>query len=320
VAALGPARLVILEHGEFNLYTIEQDLRQEFPKLPIFGVLGDVKDWARVDWTFRHFHPQVVFHAAAYKHVPILEENPGEGVLNNVIGTKMVADAADRYHCERLVMISTDKSVNPANVMGATKRIAEIYCQNLGRRSKTRFITVRFGNVLGSTGSVVPLFRRQIDSGGPVTVTDHGITRYFMTIPEAVGLVLQAGAMGDGREIFVLDMGEPVRILDLAEQMILLSGLEPGVDIQITCIGLRPGEKLYEELFHAGEDLQPTPHPKIRLARSRDVVWEWLSQELLLLEEAAIGRDREKILLHLRQIVPEFQTLDLIAANCSILK
>ncbi|MDA3833163.1 MAG: polysaccharide biosynthesis protein, partial [Spirochaetales bacterium] len=210
VAEQRPAKLIIFDHGEFNIYAIDHELRNDFPDLEIVTVLGDVKNYDRVDWAFQKFRPQVVFHAAAYKHVPMIEINPAEGVLNNVIGSRIVADAADRCGAEAFVFVSTDKAVNPANVMGTTKRIAEIYCQNLAKRSKTRFITTRFGNVLGSTGSVVPLFEQQIHEGGPVTVTHKDITRYFMTIPEAVGLILQAGAMGEGGEIFVLDMGEPV--------------------------------------------------------------------------------------------------------------
>ncbi|MBF0283129.1 MAG: polysaccharide biosynthesis protein [Magnetococcales bacterium] len=306
VAALGPSRLIILEHGEFNLYRIEEELKRSFPQLSLHGVLGDVKDAERVHWVFDHFRPQVVFHAAAYKHVPIVEVNPAEGVRNNVLGTRNLADAAHAFQCDRFVMISTDKAVKPTNVMGTTKRVAEIYCQNLNPRSRTRFITVRFGNVLGSAGSVVPLFEQQIRKGGPVTVTHPEITRYFMTIPEAVGLVLQAGSMGEGGEIFVLDMGEPVKIRELAEQMIRLHGLEPDVDVAIQYVGLRPGEKLYEELFHEAEDLKGTHHPKIMLAHSRACDWDKLQEELTLLEGAARSRDPEQVYLHLRRLAPEF--------------
>lgn len=306
VAEQNPAKLIIFDHGEFNIYAIDHELRNTFPDLAIVTVLGDVKNYERVDWVFKKFQPQVIFHAAAYKHVPMIELNPAEGVVNNVLGSRIVADAADRYNAEAFVFVSTDKAVNPANVMGTTKRIAEIYCQNLAKRSKTRFITTRFGNVLGSTGSVVPLFEKQIREGGPVTVTHKDITRYFMTIPEAVGLILQAGAMGAGGEIFVLDMGEPVLIRDLAEQMIRLSGLTPGKDIEIVYTGLRPGEKLFEEIFHERENLRGTKHPKLFLAGSRQVDWQWLADELEELKGAATSRDIRRLISHLRRIVPEY--------------
>ncbi|MFZ5765115.1 MAG: polysaccharide biosynthesis protein [Thermodesulfobacteriota bacterium] len=309
VASQEPSRLIIFENGEFNLYAIDQELRVAFPGLKIVNVLGDIKNRDRVDWVFRKFLPDVVFHAAAYKHVPMLEINPAEGVSNNVFGTKIVADAADRYGVDRFVLVSTDKAVNPANVMGTTKRIAEIYCQNLDRRSRTKFITTRFGNVLGSAGSVVPLFEKQIARGGPVTVTHRDIRRYFMTIPEAVSLILQAGSMGAGGEIFVLEMGEAVYIRDLAEQMIKLSGLVPGRDIKIEYIGLRPGEKLFEEVFHENEDLQGTSHPKLQLAQARQCDWQWLTAELDELARAATSRDVPELIRHLREIVPEYSGL-----------
>jgi FlaA1/EpsC-like NDP-sugar epimerase len=307
IASQQPAKLVILEHAESNLYAIEYELRKNFNGLQLEAVLGDVKNPDRVNWVFRQFKPDIVFHAAAYKHVPMLEYNPAEGVSNNIYGTRVIADAADRFGVDRFVLVSTDKAVNPANVMGATKRVAEIYCQNLEMRSATKFITTRFGNVLGSVGSVVPLFEKQIKAGGPVTVTHPEITRYFMTIPEAVSLILQAGAMGGGGEIFVLDMGEPVRIKDLAQQMIRLSGLVPDRDIKIVYTGLRPGEKLFEELLHAGEDLQPTGHGKLLLARSRQVDWGWLQEEFAGLEQAVRSRDVELLKKYLRNIVPEYQ-------------
>ncbi|MCK9296046.1 MAG: polysaccharide biosynthesis protein [Desulfobulbaceae bacterium] len=306
IAELNPCRLIIFEHSEFNLYAIDHELRASFPDLKIISVLGDMKNYDRVDWVFRKFLPEVVFHAAAYKHVPMLELNPAEGVQNNVFGTKVVADAADRYQAGRFVLVSTDKAVNPANVMGTTKRIAEIYCQNLNLRSQTKFITTRFGNVLGSAGSVVPLFERQIKNGGPVTVTHREIKRYFMTIPESVSLILQAGSMGKGGEIFVLEMGEPVFIKDLAEQMIRLSGLVPHRDIKIEYIGLRPGEKLFEEIFHESEDLRGTTHPKLQLARARQCDWDWLATVLDELRRAATSRDVPELIRHLRAIVPEY--------------
>ena len=316
VAYLKPSRLVIFDQGEFNLYSIDHELREDFPYLEVKTVLGDVKNRERVDWVFRKFRPDVIFHAAAYKHVPMVEINPAEGVCTNVIGTKLVAEAANQYKSECFVMISTDKAVNPANVMGCTKRIAEIFCQNLATRSKTRFITTRFGNVLGSAGSVVPLFEKQIQNGGPVTVTHRDITRFFMTIPEAVGLILQAGSMGEGGEIFVLDMGKPMLIRQLAEQMIRLSGLVPGRDIEIVYTGLRPGEKLYEELFHKSENLCGTTHAKVHLAESRQFSWHWLKQELQDLQQAAQSRDVGKLLQHLQKIVPEYKGLGSMEKKC----
>ena len=309
VAELNPFRLIIFEHSEFNLYAIDNELRASFPDLKIISILGDMKNYDRVDWVFRKFAPDVVFHAAAYKHVPMLELNPAEGVQNNVFGTKMLADAADRYRVDRFVLVSTDKAVNPANVMGTTKRIAEIYCQNMDLRSQTKFITTRFGNVLGSAGSVVPLFEKQIKNGGPITVTHRDIKRYFMTIPEAVSLILQAGSMGKGGEIFVLEMGEPVYIKDLAEQMIRLSGLVPHRDIKIEYIGLRPGEKLFEEIFHENEDLQGTTHPKLQLAGARQCDWDWLTSVLQRLGRAATSRDVPDLINHLREVVPEYNGL-----------
>ena len=306
IAKLEPGRLIVLEHSEFNLYCIEQELLSIDPELRFAGVLGDVKNRDRVEWAFGEYRPEVVFHAAAYKHVPMLENNPAEGVNNNIFGTGIVADSADRFGAERFVMVSTDKAVNPANIMGTTKRVAEIYCQNLDSRSNTRYITTRFGNVLGSTGSVVPLFEKQIRNGGPVTVTHPEITRYFMTIPEAVALVLQAGSMGKGGEIFVLEMGEPVLIRELAEQMIRLSGLEPEKDIRIVFKGLRPGEKLHEQVFHEKENLRDTTHPKLRLSESRQVDLDWLSSEMKALEKAARSRDVKTMIEHLRNLVPEY--------------
>lgn len=307
IASQNPACLILLEHSENNLYTIEYELRKAFPELTLEAVLGDVKNKERVEWVFQQFQPSIVFHAAAYKHVPMLEVNPAEGVTNNAIGTKVVADAADKFGTDFFVLISTDKAVNPANVMGATKRIAELYCQNLDLCSTTRFVTTRFGNVLGSAGSVVPLFRKQIESGGPVTVTHKEITRYFMTIPEAVSLILQAGSMGKGGEIFVLDMGDPVLIHDLAEQMIRLSGLTPGEDIEIVYTGLRPGEKLFEEILHESEGLQETPHTKLFLARSRKVDWNELNRNLANLEKYARSRNVPELMKIMYDIVPEFK-------------
>jgi FlaA1/EpsC-like NDP-sugar epimerase len=305
VAALKPTNLVLLENSEFNLYALEMELRKRFPELKLTHCLGDVRDLVRVNQVFSSYRPDVVFHAAAYKHVPMLEDQVREAVKNNVLGTRTVALAADQYGASAFVLISTDKAVNPANVMGATKRIAEIFCQNLDARSQTKFITVRFGNVLDSAGSVVPLFRRQIREGGPLTVTHADIERYFMTIPEAAQLILQASVLGRGGEIFVLDMGSPVRIKFLAEQMIRLSGKVPYQDIDIAITGLRPGEKLYEELFHDMERLEKTAHAKIMLAHHRKVDWEVLSTAFDELQVSCEKPDTGRLLDLLTGLVPE---------------
>ena len=305
LARLEPAELILLENSEFNLYAIELELVRDYPKLQLYAWLCDVRDSSAVERAFERHRPEVVFHAAAYKHVPMLENQAREAVRNNVLGTQVVAEAADRHGCSEFVLISTDKAVNPANVMGTTKRVAEIFCQNLDARSNTRFITVRFGNVLGSAGSVVPLFRKQIEQGGPVTVTHPEIERYFMTIPEACQLIMQASVMGKGGEIFVLDMGEPVKIRYLAEQMIRLTGREPGEDIEIVYTGLRPGEKLYEELFHEQESLTGTGHEKILLARYRQVEWTELTNILDEMTEASSRHDDEVLRQLLVRLVPE---------------
>lgn len=305
IVRLRPARLVLFESSEFNLYEIERELNRSYPGVPVTARLGDVRDETSVIGSMEDFAPEVVFHAAAYKHVPMLEHQVREAVRNNVLGTRIVADAADRHGCAQFVLISTDKAVNPANVMGASKRIAEIYCQNLNSRSDTRFVTVRFGNVLGSAGSVVPLFREQIARGGPVTVTHKGVERYFMTIPEASQLIMQSAVLGSGGEIYVLDMGEPVKIRDLAEEMIRLSGNVPDRDIEIRYVGLREGEKLYEELFHEREHLQATNHDKILLARHRVVDWEMLSRVLDDMSAACVRRDTAALMSLLSTLVPE---------------
>lgn len=284
IARYQPQRIVLLESSEFSLYTIEQEFIQRFPGTAISPVIGDVKDARRIGQLLASFRPMVIFHAAAYKHVPLMEgDNAWQAVLNNVLGTRVLAEAAIAHGVEKFVLISTDKAVNPTNVMGATKRLAELLCQALQTPESTRFVIVRFGNVLGSTGSVIPRFREQIAAGGPVTVTHPEITRYFMSIPEAVQLVMQAGLMGAGGEIFVLDMGEPVKIADLARDMIRLSGFSVD-DIRIVYSGLRPGEKLYEEVLAADENSLPTPHPKLRIAKARPAgetllteVGEWLN-------------------------------------------
>lgn len=295
IARFRPARLVFLETSEFALYNITEEFATSFPDVPFVAVIGDVKDAARIGAVFAAERPQVVFHAAAYKHVPLMEErNAWEAVRNNVLGTARVAGAAIDAGVEAFVLISTDKAVNPTNVMGATKRAAELVCQALRERApRTRFITVRFGNVLGSNGSVVPKFRRQIAAGGPITVTHPDVTRYFMLIPEAAQLVLQAGTMGAGGEIFVLDMGEPVKIVDLARDMIRLSGLSPD-EIRIEFTGLRPGEKLFEEVLAGDETTLPTPHPKLRIARASGTPEPgWLDHAIRWLESPEPVADAE---------------------------
>jgi FlaA1/EpsC-like NDP-sugar epimerase len=304
VAELMPKVLVIYEQGEFNLYKIQASLNKKYPDLSLQVILGDICDRDKVNFVFQQFKPDVVFHAAAYKHVPILELEKREAVRNNIIGTVSIAEAADRFKCNKFVFISTDKAVNPANILGKSKRVAEIYCDGMNQRSNTQFITVRFGNVLGSDGSVVPLFQKQIKDGGPITLTHPEITRYFMTIREASQLILQAGAMGKGGEIFVLDMGQPVKISYLAEQMVKLSGLVIGEDVQIEYIGLRPGEKLYEELFYDNEKQENTGHEKILLAKHSSVAWQYLTDSLKELGNACDGFDDEKLIFILDQLMP----------------
>lgn len=284
-ARFGPRQVVLLGHGENSLYDIDLELRQTYPGLDVQAVIADVQDEARIRAVFERFRPSVVFHAAAHKHVPLMEQNPGEAVKNNVLGTLHVAQAADQYRAKRFVLISTDKAVNPTSVMGLTKRAAEYIVQSLAGRSKTVFVGVRFGNVLGSRGSVVLLFQKQIAAGGPVTVTDPRMLRYFMTIPEAVQLVIQAAAMGQGGEIFVLDMGKPVRIVDLARDLIRLSGLEPEEDIEIVYTGIRPGEKLFEELLTAEEGTVATQHQRIYRARGEGLPTSALQEMLQHLHE-----------------------------------
>ncbi|HET7267107.1 MAG TPA: nucleoside-diphosphate sugar epimerase/dehydratase [Oleiagrimonas sp.] len=306
VARLGAGTLTVVDASEYNLYRIERELRQSFPDLQLRGVLANCRDPAAMQHAFSKARPQVVFHAAAYKHVPLLEEQLREAFSNNVMATRIVADMAVRHDVDNFLLISTDKAVNPTSVMGACKRIAEMYCQNLAKRADTRFVTVRFGNVLDSAGSVVPLFREQIRRGGPVTVTHPDMSRYFMTIPEACQLILQASALGTGGEIFALDMGEPVKIRDLAEQMIRLTGKRPGVDVPIIYTGLRPGEKLFEELFHAQENYSATVHAKIFLAQSRSVSLELLVATLDNAATAVAGFDESSLQSQLALLLPAF--------------
>ncbi|WP_006788640.1 polysaccharide biosynthesis protein [Thiorhodospira sibirica] len=303
-----PAELIMLDQWEYGLYRIEQSLQQAGSTSLLHPLLANVSDAVRMRHVFARYRPQVVFHAAAYKQVPLVEENALEGVRVNVLGTQIVADLAISFGCERFLLVSTDKAVKPTNVMGASKRVAELYCQGLGALSEhTRFIITRFGNVMGSAGSVVPLFRRQIAQGGPVTVTHPDITRYFMTIPEAVSLILQAAAMGRGGEIFVLDMGKALRILDLAEEMIRLSGHEPERDIEIQFVGLRPGEKLHEELFYPHENPIGTQHAKILRAEAAVCRMEHLKHPLEQLRQACAQHDETAVLQLLQNLVPEFK-------------
>ena len=317
LAALKPAHLALLDNAEYQLYLIDLEMEERWPGLPRAAILGDVRDRVRIDQVLARERPDLVFHAAAFKHVPLVEANPNEGVLTNVAGTRVVADAAAAAGVAAMVLISTDKAVNPTSLMGASKRVAESYCQALDvaalARGGTRFVTVRFGNVLGSTGSVVPLFQRQIAAGGPLTITDPEMTRYFMTVREAVELVLQACDLAlSGRKdapgaIHVLEMGDPVKILDLARQMIRLAGLRPGDDIKIEFTGVRPGEKLYEELFHGQEDMMATGRPGILLARPRTADLAILARALDEIEEAARNRRTDDTLAALLRLVPEYQ-------------
>ena len=274
IMKVGPERLILFERVENEIYNVEMEFSEAFHDAPYTLVLGDILDTKRLEHVMQEYKPQVVFHAAAYKHVPITEANPFEAVKNNVLGTLNVAEISAKYGVEKFVLISTDKAVKPANVMGMTKRIAELICQGMNGRQRTKFVAVRFGNVLNSAGSVIPLFRKQILNGGPITVTHPEMTRYFMSIPEAAQLVMQAGAIGRGGEIFVLDMGEPVKIIDLAQDMIRLMGLKVGEDIDIAYTGLRPGEKIHEELVSHSEEIEKTPHEKIMLVKTPSVHWQ----------------------------------------------
>lgn len=314
VCGFRPERLVLVEQAENALFEIHTELSSRFPQVPLVPVIADVVDERRIGAVLSRERPTMIFHAAAHKHVPMMEWNPGEAVKNNVLGTKTVADLADRFGVGTFVFVSTDKAVNPSSMMGASKRIAEIYTQALSSESRTRFLTVRFGNVLGSAGSVVPVFKRQIAAGGPVTVTHPDMQRYFMTIPEASQLVLQAATMGEGGEIFILDMGEPVRIVQLAEDLISLSGLRPNEDIEIRFTGVRPGEKLFEELSVAGENADKTRHPKIFVGRLKAARLSEAAQEIERLREACEGGDEEAVRLAVIHAVPEFQREEQVAA------
>ena len=306
LANYNPSKVILLDQAESPTYDFQNILRAEFPRLQFEIVIGDIRNRERISRIFDIYQPSYVFHAAAYKHVPLMEDNPSESVLTNIKGTKNLVDIALDKNVQKFVMISTDKAVNPTNVMGASKRIAEIYAQYSNAKGNTKFITTRFGNVLGSNGSVIPLFERQIEQGGPVTVTDENVTRFFMTIPEACQLVLDAGAMGEGGEIFVFDMGESVKIIDLAKKMIRLSGLEVGKDIEIKLTGLRPGEKLYEELLSKDENTLPTHHPKILKAKER--ISETSLEEIESLINLLESQDNIEIVKKMKEIIPEFKS------------
>ena len=300
-----PKKIILLDQAESPLYDLENHLRQIESKTQLEFVIGDICSLERMQKLFETFFPQIIFHAAAYKHVPMMENNPSEAIQTNILGTKHLVDLACLHNVQKFIFISTDKAVNPTNVMGASKRIAEMYAQQKNKLGATKFITTRFGNVLGSNGSVIPLFQKQIENGGPVTVTDERVTRFFMTIPEACQLVLEAFAMGEGGEIFVFDMGESIKIIDLAKKMVLLSGLELDKDISIKIIGLRPGEKLYEELLADDENTMPTHHPKILIAKTRDNSSK-LSQEIDALTALFVQQDNKEIVRKMKEIVPEF--------------
>ncbi|WP_050179960.1 polysaccharide biosynthesis protein [Domibacillus robiginosus] len=311
IASFHPKKVLLLGHGENSIYMIERELEQLYPNLSVKALIADIQDKTRLEHIFSVYRPQVVFHAAAHKHVPLMEHNPTEAVKNNIFGTKNLAECADQYNVETYVQISTDKAVNPTSVMGTTKRVAELIIQNLNQQSKTNFVAVRFGNVLGSRGSVIPLFKKQIQNGGPVTVTHREMTRYFMTIPEAVQLVIQAGALAKGGEIFILDMGKPVKISELARNLITLSGLTPDKDIEIRYTGMRPGEKLYEELFTTEEGHIASKHELIYAARTTNSTKTNLPFWLNRLEQLVYGPGDEEtdaaIKSILKEIVPSYQ-------------
>lgn len=308
IAHYKPKKIVLLDQAESPLYDLQYALLESSLNVEIDYVIGDIRSEERMRNLFKTFRPDLVYHAAAYKHVPLMEDNPSEAILTNVKGTKILVDLSMEYEVQKFVFVSTDKAVNPTNVMGSSKRIAEIYVQAANQKNKTKFITSRFGNVLGSNGSVIPLFRKQIEAGGPVTVTDARVTRYFMTIPEACQLVLEAGTMGEGGEIYVFDMGESVKILDLAKKMIRLSGLELGRDIEIKIVGLRPGEKLYEELLSNDENTAPTHHPQILIGNVRTFDFDEVQKNVSELIAMYNHQDNFAIVQKMKQIVPEYKS------------
>lgn len=310
VAQFNPSLVVVLDQAETPLYDIELEMKEKFPSVNFKFVLADISNRHRIEPIFQKYNFSMVYHAAAYKHVPLVEENPHEAILVNILGSKNLSTLASKYRVNRFVMVSTDKAVNPTNVMGASKRAAELFVQSLQNTEGniTKFITTRFGNVLGSNGSVIPHFKKQIEAGGPVTITHPDIVRYFMTIPEACELVLQAGTMGQGGEIFVFDMGEPVKILDLAKRMIKLSGFEPETDIKIIFTGLRPGEKLYEELLSDDARTLPTHNEKIMISKDPNMEFQNIDSLVNLISKAALRRDKVEVVQILKQVVPEFKS------------
>ena len=310
-----PKKIILLDQAESPLYEMEMELHDKFKIQSYEIVMGDIRNKERMENVFRTFHPQIVFHSAAYKHVPMMENNPSESIFTNVLGTKTIADLSVEYKVEKFVMVSTDKAVNPTNVMGASKRIAEIYTQSLNKKSTTKFITTRFGNVLGSSGSVIPRFRHQIETGGPITITHPDITRYFMTIPEACQLVLEAGAMGKGGEIFIFDMGDSVKIYDLAVKMIKLSGLVLDKDIRIVYTGLRPGEKLYEELLADHENTLPTHHNQILIAKVKEYDFDSVSNNINELITLFDKQDNNSIVKKMKELVPEYKSNNSVYVN-----
>ncbi|WP_411169876.1 polysaccharide biosynthesis protein [Clostridium sp. MB05] len=315
IAKFNPKKIIILDIYENNAYDLQTELQRRIPNLDQDVVIASIRDRKKIEEVFKEYRPNVVFHAAAHKHVPLMEFNPAEAIKNNVVGTMNVAEMASKYECEKFVLISTDKAVNPTNVMGATKRLCEMIVQSINENSKTEFVAVRFGNVLGSNGSVIPLFKRQIEEGGPITLTHKDITRYFMLIPEAAQLVLQAGAFAKGGEIFVLDMGKPVKIYDLALDLIRLSGFTPEKDIKIEIVGLRPGEKLYEELLMAENKLSETKHEKIFIEMPSNIDYELLKDKIQILVSASKMENKEKVKYELKKIVPTYTRLDEVATT-----
>ncbi|HOY33363.1 MAG TPA: nucleoside-diphosphate sugar epimerase/dehydratase [Bacteroidales bacterium] len=315
VARFSPKKIILIDQAESPMYFLELELNERFPKGNFEIIICDINHKVRMRRIMETFSPQIIYHAAAYKHVPMMENNPVEAVMTNVLGTKAIADLAVEFKAEKFVMVSTDKAVNPTSIMGATKRIAEIYTQSLNSKNVTRFITTRFGNVLGSNGSVIPLFREQIEKGGPLTITDPEVTRFFMTIPEACQLVLEAGTMGHGGEIFIFDMGKSVKILDLAKKMIKLSRLTLGKDIQIKYTGLRPGEKLYEELLNNKENTLPTYHPQIMIAKVAESDLDLISNQVQELDSLLEGHDNIRIVKKMKEIVAEFKSQNSVYAK-----
>ncbi len=307
-ANYSPKKIYLLDQAESPLHELELEFNEKFKDTAFEVVIADIRNVERLKHVFKSFQPQIVFHAAAYKHVPMMENNPSESIFTNILGTKNTADLANEFKVERFVFVSTDKAVNPTNVMGASKRIAEIYIQSLGKKSQTKFITTRFGNVLGSNGSVIPRFKKQIEEGGPITITHPDITRYFMTIPEASQLVLEAGSIGKGGEIFVFNMGKSVKILDLARKMILLSGLKENRDIKIVFTGLRPGEKLYEELLADTENTLPTHHEQILIGKVREYDYEEVKNIINVLIKLFNTQNNELIVQRMKDLVPEFKS------------